>query len=156
MTYVFDTNVFSDLFKSYYRSRFPTLWVHFDGLVDSGNIVSTREVRREIENSSVHSLIDWCKANAGVFSTPTAAEAEFVREIYSVTHFQQNIEQKKLLKGGLNADPFIIAKANAIGGTVVALEREKPKAVKVPNICTHFHVPCMNLEQFMEAEGWSF
>ena len=61
-----------------------------------------------------------------------------------------------LLKGGLNADPFIIAKAGAIEGTVVTLEVEKPKAAKVPNICNEFDIPCINLEQFMEAEDRQF
>ena len=63
-------------------------------------IVSTREVRREIEDGPTQSLIDWSKANTAVFSTPTAEEGQFVRQIYAVPHFQQNIEKKKILKGG--------------------------------------------------------
>src|SRR5467141_2643406 len=29
-------------------------------------------------------------------------------------------------------------------------------ASKIPNICKHFNVPCMTLEEFMAAEGWQF
>ena len=47
----------------------------------------------------------WVKNNPIVFPMPTAEEAAFVAQIYSVPHFQQNIEQQKLLKGGRNADP---------------------------------------------------
>ena len=87
---------------------------------------------------------------------PTAAEGAFVAKIYGVPHFQQNIEQQKLLKGGRHADSFVIAKAAVEGRSVVTLETMKPNAVKIPNICAHFEVSCLSLEEFMEAEGWEF
>ena len=60
------------------------------------------------------------------------------------------------LYGGRNADAFIVARAYAIGGTVVTMERLKPNAVRVPNICQHFKIPFLDLEGFMESEGWEF
>lgn len=156
MTYVFDTNALIALFNSYYRNRFPTLWAQFDALVSSGDVVSTREVLRELEGGSIESLADWCTQNKAVFTVPTAAEGAFVAQIYGVPHFQQNIEQKKLLRGGYNADPFVIAKAKAAGGAVVTLEKMRPNSVKIPTICKHFGVPSMSLEEFMETEGWKF
>ena len=156
MIYVFDTSAFSDMFKSMYRSVFETMWERFDALVEEERVTSTREVRREIEDRYIEALHNWVENNKDVFTTPTAAEGAFVGQIYSVPHFQQNIEQKKLLKGGKNADPFLIAKAAVIGGTVVTMETEPPNAARVPNICRHFGVPCMTLEEFMEAEGWRF
>jgi hypothetical protein len=83
-------------------------------------------------------------------------EARFVAGIYAVTHFQQNIEQQKLLKGGRNADPFIIAKAAVERETIVTMEKLKPGAAKIPNICAHFGIACLSLEQFMERERWIF
>lgn len=156
MIYVFDTNTFSDLFKSFYRGRFPSLWEKYDEIVQDEMITSTREVSREIESGPIEALKVWVAKNPNVFSTPTAKEAEFVKEIYRVKHFQQNIEQKKLLKGGFNADPFIIAKAKIVEGTVVTLEKPVRNGVKIPNICDHFHIPCIDLEQFMEEEEWQF
>ena len=50
MTYVFDNSPLSALFKNYYRGVFRTLWQGFDALVDAGQILSTREVLREIED----------------------------------------------------------------------------------------------------------
>lgn len=32
----------------------------------------------------------------------------------------------------------------------------KPNAAIVPNICEHFGVDWLNLEQFMQQEGWKF
>ena len=154
--YVFDTSPLSTLFKNYYRRRFPTLWQNFDALVADGNLVSTREAYREVENGPIAELRDWGAVNQALFAVPTAAEGAFVARIYGVPHFQQNLEQQKLLKGGRIADPFIIARAAVEGRTVVTMELLKQNAAKIPNICRHFKVPCMTLEEFMEAEGWQF
>jgi hypothetical protein len=156
MSYAFDNSPLSALFKNYYRSRFPSLWERFDALVGDGKVVSTREVYREIQDSRIESLRHWAEQQRSLFTTPSVAEAAFVARIYGVPHFQQNIEQQKLLKGGRNADPFIIAKAAVEGRTVVTMELLKANAAKIPNICQHFAVRCLTLEEFMEAEGWTF
>jgi hypothetical protein len=156
MSYVFDNSPLSTLFRNFYRNRFPTLWERFDALVSDGQIVSTREVYREIQDGATESLREWAKENHTLFATPTAAEGAFVAQIYAVHHFQQNIEQQKLLKGGRNADPFVVAKAAVEGRAVVTMEVLKPHAAKIPNICEHFNLTCLSLEQFMEEEGWAF
>ena len=154
--YVFDTSPLSTLFKNYYPKRFPTLWKNFDGLVAAGGLVSTREAYREILDGPSPECRAWAESNQPLFSTPTAAEGAFVGKIYGVQHFHQNLEQQKLLKGGRNADPFIIARAVVEERTVVTMERFKANAAKIPNICQHFNVRCMTLEEFMEAERWVF
>jgi len=118
--------------------------------------VSTREAYREIENGAGADLREWAEGKHALFATPNALEGAFVARIYEVRHFQQNIELQKLLRGGLNADPFVIARASVEGGTVVTMELFKDNAAKIPNICRHFAVPCLTLEEFMEAEGWQF
>ena len=153
--YVLDTTVISALHKNYYRSRFVSLWKQFDQLVAKGMITSTREVYRELHDGAGTDT-EWAEANAHLFVVPDATEAGFVAKIYAVPHFQANIEKQKLMKGGHNADSFLIARAFATGGTLVTLERHKPNAVKIPNICSHFDIPFLNLEGFMEKEGWVF
>ena len=156
MSYVFDTSPLSALFKNFYRNRFPSLWARFDALVENGHMVSTREALREIEDGATESLRDWAAQNQQLFTMPTAAEGAFVTQIYSIPHFQNNIEQQKILKGGKNADPFIIAKAAVEHGRVVTMEVLKPNGAKIPNICRHFNIHCLSLEEFMEEEGWQF
>lgn len=156
MSYVFDNSPLSTLFKNFYRNRFPSLWVRFDDLIANGQIVSTREVMREIEDGATESLRDWAAQHQELFATPTAAEGAFVTQIYAIPHFQQNIEQQKILKGGRNADPFVVAKAAVEQGTVVTMELLRPNAAKIPNICSHFNIRCLSLEEFMEREGWQF
>lgn len=156
MTYAFETSSFSVLFKHFYRKRFPSLWNRFDILVDNAQIASTREVSREIKDSSLENLRKWLNDHQSLFTTPTAEEGAFVTRIYATPHFQQNIEQKKIWKGGKNADPFVIAKAAVSGYTVVTEESLKSNAAKIPNICKHFGIQCITLEQFMEKENWKF
>jgi hypothetical protein len=156
MSYVFDNSPLSALFRNYYRKSFPTLWIRFDELVADDRLVSTREVLREIEDGPIESLRQWAAHQRHLFSTPTAAEGAFVAKVYKVPHFQQNIEQRKLLRGGKIADPFVIARAACENRTVVTVEAMKPNAVKIPNICAHFGVRCLSLPDFMEAEGWTF
>ena len=154
--YVLDTNVISNLHKNCYRKRFVSLWKEFDQLVTNGKIASTREAFHELHDGVPGADTEWAKANAELFATPDAKEGAFVARIYSVAHFQANIEKQKLFKGGRNADAFVIARASAIGGTVVTMERLKPNAVRIPNICQHFNIPFLDLEGFMESEGWEF
>ena len=96
------------------------------------------------------------EGNTVVVSAAAGSVGAFVGQIYSVAHFQANIEKQKLFKGGRNADAFIVARAFAVGGTVVTMERLKANAAKVPNICEHFKIPYLDLEGFMEREGWEF
>jgi hypothetical protein len=154
--YVFDNSPLSTLFRNYYRTRFPSLWKNFDDLVDQGSLVSTREAFREIMDGPITELREWAENNHSLFATPIATEGAFVVRIYAVPHFQQNLEQQKLLKGGLNADPFVIARASVENRTVVTMEKFKANAAKIPNICRHFGIRCLTLEEFMEAENWRF
>lgn len=154
--YIFDTSPLSTLFKNYYRNRFPSLWNHFDNLVATGKITSTREVFHEVNDGPVEGLITWATSKQTLFATPVPAEALFVSRIYQVPHFQQNIEQRKLLTGGRNADPFVIAKAAIEQKVVVTMEKQKPNSVKIPTICSYFNIKCIDLEEFMIAENWTF
>ena len=154
--YVFDNSPLSTLFRNYYPSRFPTLWKQFDVLIRDGSIVSTREVLREINDGPIEALHTWAKDNPDLFPSPTAVEGEYVAKIFAVGHLQQNIEMQKLLRGGKNADPFVVAKGAVEKRAVVTMEKFKANAAKIPNICKHFDVSCLSLEEFMEKEGWSF
>lgn len=154
--YVFDNSPLSALFRNYYRKTFPSLWTKFDDLVNAGHLVSTREAYNEIIDGSLEGVREWAKANQGLFAAPTRDEGEMVARIYGVKHFQQNITQQKLLKGGRNADPFIIARAAVEERIVVTMEAFKANSAKIPNICRHFGVKCLTLEEFMEVEGWQF
>ena len=157
MKYVFDTSAFVVLFRNYYQGRFPTLWKKFDRLIKSGRIISTREVKREIKDQ-VDGLSKWADS-VSIFPAPTAKVAGYVSNLFLVKHFQGNVGLGKMLRGGKVADPFVVAMAASLSpehGAVVTLEKRKPNAPMIPNMCDHFGIRCMDLEGFMEEEGWKF
>lgn len=156
MIYVFDTSSLSKL-KHFFPGVFKSVWTGLDALVLSGNLISTREVWNEIERGDVDAHTNhWLKLRRHLFTTPTGPELQFVAQIFQTPHVQALIGEKQRLTGTPVADPFVIACAKVRGGTVVTEERLKPQAAKIPNVCQHFSVPCMDLETFMQQQGWSF
>jgi hypothetical protein len=153
--YVLDTSVISALHRNYYRDRFPTLWRRFDDMTENGGFTSTREAFRELEDHGGAGF-EWASNHSGLFVTPDGKEGAFVARIFTVPHFRSNMEKQKLLMGGKNADPFLIARASVMPGVVVTMEKLKPNAARIPNICGHFSVDCIDLQGFMEREGWEF
>ena len=156
MTYVFDTNSFR-VIGHYYPDQFPSFWNEFNQAVETGKIISVREVLRELDHiARVSHLSDWVEHHRSIFITPNAAATQFVSTIFSVPHFQALVSEKNRLAGRPCADPFIIALAKVINGCVVTEEKEKSNAPKIPNICQHFEIDCTNLQGFMAREGWTF
>ncbi len=156
MIYVFDTGSFI-LLKHYYPSIFPNLWKGLEGLADGGNLVSVGDVLRELEaGTEEDALTRWIKGRKGLFQKPSAEDQRAVSQILAVPAFQQLVSQKALYKGSPVADPFVIAAAMTRNATVVTEERMKPNAAKIPNVCKHFGVPCMDLKTFFEGQGWTF
>lgn len=154
--YVFDTSSFRELFHFYPR-RFPTLWNDFHDLIQNEHILSVKEVLQEMSaGGNNHSDIQWANNHKKIFKEPTVEEALFIAEIFREEHFQQSLEQKKLLKGGPFADPFIIASAKINSAIVVTQEKYKTNGAKIPNICEKFGVEYTDLEGFMEMENWKF
>ena len=146
MFYVFDTSSFS-VIGNYYPDQFPTFWEKFNQAVVLGKIISVREVRRELEIYTPYPHIStWVKNHRAIFSPPKPMEMQFVRNIFSVRHFQGLVSQKSVLRGLPCADPFIIATAKVINGCVVTEEKWKENAAKIPNVCQHFEIDCTNLQ----------
>jgi hypothetical protein len=156
MDYVFDTSSFIVL-GHYFPSQFPSFWERFDSAVSARRIVSVREVYRELDpKCSRQHLRDWVDAHKEIFLIPTAAEMDFIADIFSIKHFRQMVSEKQRLKGSPVADPFVIAAARVRNAYVVTEETLKDNAARIPNVCEHFSINWTNIEGFMAAEGWRF
>lgn len=155
--YVFDSSPLINLFKHYYPERFPSLWEKFYRLKAEGGIISVREVLNEIQSYGYSDrLVEWTKENTDLFQQPDYEELLLVREIFQIKHFQNMLRKKEKMKGKPVADPFVVAKAKIQNKTVVTLEKFKNNSAQLPNVCRHFEIPCINLEEFMDKEGWTF
>ena len=154
--YIFDTSPLVTIFRYYFKSRFPTLWEKFDTMISNNMITSTREVLNELKGYD-DDLKAWGISNQNLFPIPTKAELDIVTDIFSVPNFQNMVENRKRLQGGLVADPFVIARAKCLeNGCVVTSEVYRPHLAKIPNVCEHFKIECIGLEEFMEREDWKF
>lgn len=156
MKCVFDTNSLS-VFNNYYPTTFPKLWENLNRLADTGILISVSEVLRELENDTRGvSIQDWANSHKSIFAKPSNNELLTVQQILAVPHFQMLISNKAILKGTPVADPFVVAAAKIKNATVVTEEAFKPNAAKIPNVCQHFGVPCINLQAFMALQNWTF
>ena len=87
--YSLDTNTLSQIYRFYYKDRFPSFWVRFNGLVSSARASSVSEVETELRgsiglSSAVHELK---RLNQEFFSSPSSGEQDFVAQIFRVPHF---------------------------------------------------------------------
>jgi hypothetical protein len=156
MVYVFDTNSLR-VFGNYYPEIFGGFWAQLNELVDEGRVGSVREVKKELDFQASHAhLLTWAQQNEAMFSAPTDDEMTAVSAILAVPHFEQLIPERARLRGSPVADPFIVARAQVCGARVVTEEVLKPNSAKIPNVCGHFGVPCMNVQEFLRQENWTF
>ncbi|MBX7184409.1 MAG: DUF4411 family protein [Vicinamibacteria bacterium] len=156
MIYVFDTSSFRVL-KNFYPPRFPTLWRNVGSMIEAEQLISVREVSRELKDFGEDDLLKaLARKHKGIFAPPDADEQTFVQRIFSKPHFRALISQRALLQGKPVADPFVIAAAATRAGTVVTQESLRPNAARIPNVCRAFDVPYVDLEDFMAEQGWEF
>ena len=157
--YSMDTNTISQIYRFYYKDRFPSFWLNFNALVSSGRASSVSEVEAELRRRAglLSAVQELKQLNQDFFSQPSAEEQAFVARIFSVPRFSDLISAKSMANGTPVADPFVIAKAGAsMGMCVVTEEANRPNAVSIPSVCNHFNIECINLEQLMRREGWQF
>ena len=154
MSYVLDKSHLSAVCENYYRRTFRSLWDNFAAWWIKG--ASSRPAK---PFGRLMTAALWI-CSIGLEITTRCLRRHggggtFVTRYFSVAHLQQNIEQQKLLRGGKNADPVVIAKAAVDGRTVVTMEQIKPNSGRNPYICRFFNVGCFTLEEFMEAENFA-
>ena len=157
--YSLDTNTLSLVYRFYYKDRFPSFWSRFNNLVISGRAYSVSEVEAELRQRSglIAAVQQLKQLNQEFFTLPSAEEQAYIGHIFNVPHFRNLISAKAIAKGSPVADPFVIAKAGASMGICVVTEESRlPNAVRIPNVCDHFDIECINLQQLMQREGWQF
>jgi hypothetical protein len=153
--YVVDTMVFSNLFKHIKFGSFKAFWISFEELFNRGEIISSREVYRELESfflSSGYNNNDevsrWLKNHKSFFLTPDDIICKKVSEIFMFKQFRLSVKKQSLLNGNPEADVFVVATAIVKKAIVVTNEKFKPNGSKIPNICKTFNVDCINGDEF--------
>ena len=140
-----------------FQSRFITFWEKTDRYINTGKIISVKEVYEELILQSIsEKYVEWLKQRKSIFRKPSEEETKFIPDILAVRNFANLIGIKQIKVGQHVADPFLIASAKVHEACVVTEERYKPNAPSIPNVCEHFSIQCTNLEGFMIKENWTF
>ena len=157
MVYVFDTSSFIVL-SHYYEDRFPSLWEKISNQVQTDKFISVKEVFNEIEAYGPETdLKKWVRENKKIFQSMSEKESFIMSNLFKdYPKFQNMVNKKSRSKGNPVADPFIVAKAIHIKGTVVSEETFQKNGIKIPNLCKVKNIPCLKLKGFMEEHNWSF
>ena len=155
-----DSNVFIEGKKGPYGFDIaPRFWALLDELIEDGRISCPTMVYDELLDVQ-DDLAAWAqkRRTSGLFVQPPEQVQETYREVlgYVMQQYPENQAQRRFLN---RADPWVIAHAIVQGGTVVSLEGRDPSAsqqVKVPNVCDHFEVLCVNTYQMLRDLGVSW
>lgn len=152
MKYVFDSSPFIDM-RNYYPAVFKSFWISIDKLIFNGDLVSVKEVYNELLYGS-DMISKWAKSHQAIFLEPVKEEYEILGQI--LAHHKELIRSRNINEGRPVADPFVIAKAYPHKLTVVTHESFKEHSHSIPNVCKELDLPCINFEELMIKEGWSF
>lgn len=159
--HLLDANVFIESKNVYYDfETFPGFWDWLDAEQMYGNLGSIQSIYDELVGGN-DDLADWAKdrKKLGWFIQNDDIETQRIfRQIASwvIDYDFRGIAKSEFLYGG---DPWLIAKAKAIGATVVTQETFEPQSkrkVKIPNVCREFGVPCINIFELLRQNGAVF
>ncbi|OBB38021.1 DUF4411 family protein [Mycolicibacterium fortuitum] len=151
--YSFDTSAILNGRRDLFRPTvFVSLWTQIEGAIAAGQIRSVDEVQRELGRRDDDAK-QWANTQSGLF-VPLEAPIQ-----QSASHILQ-LHSRLVGQGGKRsgADPFVIALAMVNNGTVVTEENATGNMNKphIPDVCRELGVPCLNLMEYIEAQGWSF
>jgi hypothetical protein len=154
--YSIDTSSLIEAWRQFPPEFIGTLWEErFPALIQMGDLRATKEVRVELERHSSE-LVKWALADDqdDLFVEVDEEIQKIVTEILG-TH-PRLIDPETLRSG---ADPFVIGLARCGGATVVTEEKPSRDPVnnpKIPDVCAHYDVRCIDIRDLIRDEDWDW
>lgn len=157
-----DTNALIRSGRDYYRfETFPGFWDWLAAAIRDGTVVLLPEVLGELKPRST-AFKDWLSVH-GKASHPPATTMP-IQDAYAEINRSLNVPifaPSSVLKFKEGADYHLVAWALAGNHRVVTLEEKasatkRPRAVKIPDICHDFDIPCINPFQMLSDHGARF
>lgn len=160
MIYLLDSNAYLEAKQRYYRFNIcPGFWHWLTRQSDAEKLLSVEPVLDELKYYG-DELSTWARDHADFFA-PVDDEntqkcfAEVAELIESDDTFQARHKASFLDA----ADPWLIAKAQTLGATLVTHEQlaaPNSTKVKIPNICREFDVPYCDTFDLLESSDALF
>lgn len=154
--YCLDANAFIEPWNKYFSiQRCADYWEILNDLGVKGIVFCPDQVKREIDKAD-DGLKEWLNSKPYFIRAETEEVQKNVRKI--LAQFPQ------LISVGANrsmADPWVVAHAMSDSAIVVSKEyaintTQKISRVKIPDVCSHFKITCINDFQFIDRIGIKF
>ena len=158
--YIIDTSSLIEMKNKYPQDVFPTVWQRMDELYRAGRLIAPLKVKEEIKDDE---LIEWLKNKEKIFIKSDKEQCDIVKEI--LKNFPYLAKPEK--PDAPNADPWIIALALELkkeeqekllpeNEYIIITEESKTKPNKIPGVCNHYDIKCINLLELFKEERWKF
>jgi hypothetical protein len=135
--------------KTYPIKIVGSFWIWLNGQIQDGIIVCPRLVYKEIAEVDGHKddLAHWMRVRKGKGLCIPASRAvqETVGKIK--VHVYENYDHVEAWEFSKGADSWVIAHALVDNGIVVTREstlHPHAKKVRIPDVCSHFGIKCIN------------
>lgn len=156
MAYCLDANTFIEAKNRYYGLDFcPAFWDWLDREAESDRLLCVRAIYDEIA-SGTDDLSLWIKGRNGHRWLCKIDAADVQRAYQTVVRYVESrrghYTDDAIARFMAGADPWLIAYCLAHGHTLVTHERSDPQArrvVKIPDVCQHLGVTCIDGFQVM-------
>ena len=154
MIYILDTNIFRKILEHLPKKGeyFEQVWKAFETGIKKGVYQSVDECYNELDAhyDDKNENMQWLKNNKDMFLSPTSDESRIIRSLFEKSKMRESIRTRNILENRPSADPYIAAKAKAVGGIVVTTEKYKSNSAQLPNICEALGVESISYDDFME------
>jgi hypothetical protein len=153
LTHCIDTSSLIEAWRrAYPPDTFPGLWARLEEAVESGDLFSSAEVLRELEEVD-DGLAQWARDHRSMFKPLDDQVQEIAERL--INDYDGFVD---VASGRSDADPFVVATAIVLGATVVTQERSSGPGghPKIPNVCDSERVACGNLLAMLRSLGWTF
>ena len=163
-TYWVDASVYITAKQGPYRFKvWGVFWAFLGKQIEAGRIRSPKMVYQEIVRNEEpdDELSIWVKnrRSNGLCVAPSQLVQEAFRKIADYVQSNPRYPQPQIARFLSGADPWLIAQAIVTKGVVVTMETDlKPesKVIRIPDVCHHFGVRCIDTADMLEELGAEF
>lgn len=153
MIYILDTNIIRTLLNFFPKKgkRFEEVWETIDKKIRTGEFVSADECYNELARqfSDKTEQYQWFHGHKDMFKNPDDKESVIISKLLLNPKMRETVHHKNILENRPSADVYIVAKAKALGATVVTAEKFKPNSAQLPNLCDELGVKYISYDDFM-------
>jgi hypothetical protein len=140
--------------EAYFPENFEGFWEGLSELADNGVLVASKEVFLEIKRKDER-LYQWCLEHKSMFIELDETQMGNLSTL--MAKYPRFVDTRT---GRNAADPLVITLATSCSPPLTVITQEGPGGTdekpKIPFVCAKEKVPCINLAQLVQKEGWKF